>query len=200
MFSLDLITKTKLVLEILVWAAKGSPAPPPNFLKQLTIKSFANKGFFDVFIETGTYQGAMIWSIRNDFQQIFSIELNHKLFLQAQKKFSSYPHIHLIEGDSAEKLKLAINKTDGATLFWLDGHFSGEGTSLGKKETPIIEELKVIFQQKKHIHYILIDDARLFNGTNGYPKIQEIQDLVTSFSAPYKIFIKHDIIRLQPLS
>ena len=59
---------------------------------------------------------------------------------------------------------------------WLDGHWSGGDTFLGKNPTPVLEELKII---KKHLPRfnkvsILIDDIRDFNNyesnsNNDYP-------------------------------
>jgi hypothetical protein len=50
-------------------------------------------------------------------------------------------------------------------LFWLDGHFCGGVSAHGDKGTPILEELNLILSHRVKEHVILIDDARLFNGT-----------------------------------
>ena len=62
-----------------------------------------------------------------------------------------------------------INTSNGRILFWLDGHYSGEGTGGCDEVCPIIAELRLIAQSKRKDHCILIDDARLFIGEDGYP-------------------------------
>jgi hypothetical protein len=80
-------------------------------------------------------------------------------------------------------------------LFWLDGHYSGGVTGIGSLETPIIKELQTIFNHplsKKHV--ILIDDARLFNGTRDYPKIEELQVFVKTQKENLEFYVENDII------
>ena len=47
-------------------------------------------------------------------------------------------------------------------------------------------------------HVILIDDARLFNGTDDYPTLEELEALVHSFRPDYQVYVRHDAIRAHP--
>lgn len=41
----------------------------------------------EVFIETGTYLGDMVWAMKDVFKQIYSIKLSDDLYKKAVKKF-----------------------------------------------------------------------------------------------------------------
>jgi hypothetical protein len=45
-------------------------------------------------------------------------------------------------------------------------------------------------------HVILIDDAREFVGTNGYPTIKELKKLVLTKRKDWSFIVKYDIIRI----
>ena len=91
-----------------------------------------------------------------------------------------------------------MNEINGTAIFWLDGHYSGGITALGNKECPVLEELETIL--KSHIqHVILIDDARLFNGTNDYPTIDELKFIISKSKFEYNIFIENDAIIILPI-
>ena len=50
------------------WVDRGRPAPPPHYVKQLKIKEVAKKYNAQIFVETGTYQGDMIYRDERRFQ------------------------------------------------------------------------------------------------------------------------------------
>lgn len=152
--------------------------PIPRIQKQQIIKDFQKRFGINVLIETGTYLGEMIFAQKENFHKIFSIEIDHGLYKRAAKIFAPFKHIKIIEGDSSEKLEEVLRSLNGPALFWLDGHFSGGVTSQGYKPTPVLEELKLIMKHKCKKHIILIDDAGIFDGNNGHPKISEIQKIV----------------------
>ena len=116
----------------------------------------------------------MVEAQRNHFEKIYSIELSEKLFNRAKKRFKDYSHITILHGDSGIVLNKLIPEIDKPALFWLDGHYSGGITAKGEKECPVPEELKTILKSSLP-HIILIDDARLFNGTHDYPTIEQIK-------------------------
>ena len=177
------------------WEKKGRPAPPPHIVKQMTIDEYRKKFGMNVLIETGTFLGEMIEAHKNNFKKIFSIELGEKLFEKAKKKFRGSPHIHLLQGDSGIVLHKLMPEIDEPVLFWLDGHYSEGITALGEKECPVREELDAILPNKfKHV--ILIDDARMFNGTHDYPTIEEIKKILENTGKKFDVEIKDDIIRI----
>jgi len=65
-----------------------------------------------------------------------------------------------------------LQDSSGRILFWLDGHYSGEGTACGDQVSPILQELDLIKAHPRRDHCILIDDSRLFTGVDGYPTLK----------------------------
>jgi hypothetical protein len=90
-----------------------------------------------------------------------------------------------------------MNGLDVPTLFWLDGHYSGGITSSADLHSPINAELDAILGHAIATHVILIDDARLFTGRDGYPHLDEVLAAVRS-NGRYSAEVSADIIRLLP--
>lgn len=177
------------------WEKWGSPLPPPHWLKQHVIKTLGKQHGLSILVETGTYLGHMVDAQKRNFSRIISIELQSELAHQAKEKFSKYDHIEIIEGDSGQVVRQIVPTLEEPALFWLDGHFSEGITAKGEKDTPIVEELTSIIQSKLP-HLILIDDARHFNGENGYPSLHDLRELLRKSPSTYRIEIKDDIIRI----
>ncbi|KKL97304.1 hypothetical protein LCGC14_1835830 [marine sediment metagenome] len=129
-------------------------------------------------------------------KKIYSIELDEAFYRNARKKFANNNHILILFGDSPVQLKKILPKIDKPCLFWLDAHFSGEGTAKGDIETPIMEEMILILNHSNLKHIILIDDARLFIGKNHYPSIEKVKSLVFKYHKDWLFIIKNDIIRI----
>ncbi len=176
------------------WDKKGRPLPPPHIVKQMVIDEYRKKFNLEILVETGTYLGDMVEAQRNNFKKIYSIELSERLFTRAKKKFKGFPHITILQGDSGDVLNKLVVEIDRPALFWLDGHYSGGITAHGSKECPVPEELNAILNSKID-HVILIDDARLFNGTHDYPTIEEMKRLAAVREKKFKLETKDDIIR-----
>jgi hypothetical protein len=185
--------------ELAAWIAAGKPAPPPHIVKQRAILRYRDSFNSRVLVETGTYLGDMVEAHKKNFEKIFSIELSEKLFGRAQKRFRNQPGIILLQGDSGKKLAEVLGQLQEPALFWLDGHYSGGITAKADKECPVPEELHTIFSSP-YPHIVLIDDARLFNGTHDYPAMDEIKVIIESHSKNYQIEIADDIIRLTPIN
>ncbi len=47
-------------------------------------------------------------------------------------------------------------------------------------------------------HVVLIDDARGFNGTHDYPRIDDLRDTVLKLRPDLTFTVEHDIIRMVP--
>ena len=179
------------------WERNGRPIPPPHIVKQMAIEEYREKFHTEILVETGTYMGDMVEAQRDQFKKIYSIELSEKLFNKAQKRFKDHLHIKIVQGDSGTVLNKLIAEIDKPALFWLDGHYSGGITAKGEKECPVSEELKIILKSPLS-HIILIDDARLFNGTHDYPTIDQIEEIIKTNNRQYLVETKDDIIRLTP--
>lgn len=180
------------------WEKKGRCGPSPHLIKQKIVKEYAHRFAIDTLVETGTYEGRMVSAAKNTLKEIFSIELEEKLFERAKKKFANYPHIHIIHGDSGKILPEILASLKKPCLFWLDAHYSGGITTKGDVETPIKDELEAIFQHSVQNHVILIDDARYFIGKNDYPTIKWLKDYIFKYHPDWNFEIKYNIIRVYP--
>lgn len=190
--------KRKQKKEFLAWECNGKPVPPPHIIKQRALKYYSEKFGLNILVETGTYYGDMIEALKNDFDQIYSIELSRELYEEAKWRFKDDTQIELIHGNSGIKLKDVLNKVNRPTLFWLDGHYSSGVTARGDKDTPVYEELEHIFTSPGQGHVIIIDDARCFGTEPGYPSIKELTTFIQSKNPAANIVIKDDSIRITP--
>ena len=183
-----------LRLEPLLIRYRGSI--PPHFIKQRIIRDYARRFALRTLVETGTYEGDLVWAMRGEFDEIFSIELDADLHAKALERFKGRPHVHLYQGDSAKILGNVIPLLRGPALFWLDGHYSGGVTAKGETETPVLVEIDHILRGSGREHVILIDDARCF-GHGDYPSIDEVRRLIGN--RPKLSFeVIDDIIRITP--
>jgi hypothetical protein len=177
------------------WLHNGRYLPAPSEVKQLSVLYHGLFGDFQVLVETGTYLGDMVWAQKDYFERIYSIELSKELYTQARERFSSVSNVHLLHGDSSVRLRDVIRELDRPALFWLDGHYSGGITAKGDKSCPIFAELTDIFASPFE-NRILIDDARLFNGTDDYPTLAELSHFIQERSN-YRIEAENDTIILR---
>lgn len=139
----------------------------------------------------------MVDAMKSTFERIYSIELNKEFFRKAKNRFAREGNIVILQGDSGEILPKLLDDLTEPALFWLDGHYSGGDTSRGESDTPISNELRTIFEHPIKNHVVLIDDARLFNGTNDYPTYAEVSKTADSYG--YSSKKERDIIVLLPV-
>jgi hypothetical protein len=178
------------------WPGKHKAKTDPNAIKQLTVKTLAQKYGIRVFIETGTFLGDMVAAVTSDFDRIYSIELSEDLFNRAVKKFAGYNHVTILQGDSFQVLPEILRHIDAPCLFWLGGHYSSGNTEKEKREAAILEELKQVFNHPIKNHVILIDDAHLFAGKNDSPTLEFLRTCVETRLSYYKFDVRNDIIRI----
>jgi hypothetical protein len=186
----------KLRRALAVWHAAGRPVPPPHEIKQDLILRYAARHRVRVLVETGTYLGEMVEAMHRRFERVISVELDPKLHRQASERFSRLPHVTIMFGDSGDVLPGILAGLHAPALFWLDGHYSAGVTAKGERETPILKELEHIFAHAIDRHIVLIDDARLFNGTHDYPTLTELEDFVRARRPDTKFEVDDDIIRI----
>lgn len=185
-------------IEVALWIINGRPIPCPHLIKVSTILKYARKFHIKTLVETGTYLGQTVDDLKHKFRKIFTIELDENLYKNAKSNFVKYNNITIIQGDSSEELKKVIKRIKNPTMFWLDAHYSSGLTIKGRIETPILKELIAISKIKIKNYVILIDDARKFTGTNDYPTIKMVQNLVKKHFWRFKMIVKEDIIRIYP--
>jgi hypothetical protein len=199
-FLYDIVQNYRRKKEYKEWLNSGKPIPPPDVVKHISVKEYAQEFGTQVLVETGTYLGDMVWAVKDDFHKIYSVELSTELYERAKKRFSKYTHISIFKGDSSEVLPAILDHIKEACLFWLDGHYSEGLTAKGAKETPILRELKHIFGRSMEDHVILIDDARLFTGQNDYPTLVELRESILGRYPDYAFEVKDDIIRTHKIA
>lgn len=169
--------------------------------KQLIVdlqKEFKYKNF----IETGTYKGeTCIWASAY-FEQIFTIEIDPKLSLEASQKANNHKNIEFIIGDSSTELSKISSKLTSSSIFWLDGHWC-IGVNKLSDECPILNEIESLSGNSSDI--ILIDDARFFmeivpvpHDQNQWPRIDEVLGNLKRKYPNHFILIEFDVIMCLP--
>lgn len=161
------------------WLDAGKPMPVPHSVKVRNILTVAELFGIKVLVETGTQAGATLAATLDYFDRLYSIEIYEPSVVAARKRFAAYPKVKIIHGDSATALPELVKSIEEPILFWLDGHYSGEGTGMGEQHSPIIAEINHIrMLRPKARDAIIIDDARLFVGKDGYPLLGEFLESV----------------------
>jgi hypothetical protein len=172
------------------------------------IREYAAVWGIKTFIETGTADGQTTWELKDDFRTLHTIEVNKALYDLAAARFADVPHVRCWWGDSGKVLPLVLHEVKGRAILWLDGHWSGVGPNPNGPDTPIREELSVLFKPSEKLipwrHVILIDDARCFRegdawAENEYdwPPLSTVESLAGKAGFNYEL--AQDIIRLTPV-
>ena len=184
--------------QIAHWIGAGCTGIAPSPVKLMIISAYLQRFDLHQFIETGTYHGDTLAYIAHDKAvKCTSIELADSYYRLAMQRFVSYTNVHLLQGDSGAVLPELVRTLRAPALFWIDGHYSGEITARGELDTPVSAELQAILNSPIKNHVILIDDARCFNGTNSYPHLNSLLNIVQE-NTTYHIEVSTDIIRLTP--
>ena len=185
--------------DALHWIVTPRQLPIPHVLKQKTIQNLQSLYNAKTLVETGTYLGDMVEAQRGRFKKIYSVELSEELARRAKNRFSAYPNVTILQGDSSEVLKTIVKKIKDRSIYWLDGHYSAGLTAKGELDCPVLAELTLIFSQKtKLLPVILIDDANCFVGKNDYPTLTELRKFVKKKGPHYSLSISNNIIHLLP--
>lgn len=182
------------------WKSTGRPVPPPHAAKQENILNLAKEHKLDILVETGTFQGDMIYAMKDGFRQLYTIELSEDFYNEARKRFARYPHIHCIQGDSALRLPELLKELSAPALFWLDGHYSSGRTAKTVEETPIVEEIKHLHQYGIEGNVIIIDDARNFENDPSYPKLGEFTSHLKTLWPACEVSVSTDSIIIIPFA
>jgi hypothetical protein len=103
-------------------ASVGWSAPLPPLLKRWFLRGIARDEKARVFVETGTYVGDTTWWFRNDFERLYTIEVDPFLHDQAKSRFARMHHIEALLGDSSSVLVSVVPSIESKAMFWLDGH------------------------------------------------------------------------------
>jgi len=165
------------------WIEAGRPVPVPHPVKVRNILAVADLFGIRTLVETGTQAGATLAATLDYFTRLYSIEIYEPSVAAARRRFAAFPKVSIIHGDSATALPALVKTIEEPVLFWLDGHYSGKGTGMGEEHSPIVAEVEHIRQLRPPGRdAIIIDDARLFVGKDGYPPLEKfLADMKASF-------------------
>ena len=181
------------------WYRGPRKGVPPHIVKQENLRAIASEQGLRILVETGTYYGDMIEALKSDFDTVYSIEVFEMLYRRAQRRFRKSNNVKLILGDSGECLGKVIDDIgDVPILFWLDGHYSGNGTGKGMAETPVMKELECIFAKANSLSVIVIDDANAFDGSGDYPELNSFCRWVRQKKNNVQIEVVDNAIRILP--
>jgi hypothetical protein len=186
------VTRKRVTLS---WRLRGSPAPPPHVVKQDILLRYQKQRRFRTFIETGTFTGEMIHAMRPHFARLISIEMAPAIFEATKRRFAGDARVELLLGDSGVLLPRVLSTLNHPALFWLDGHYMGGTTARAEQDSPVRAELAALLHHLVRRHMVLIDDARLFTGSDGYPTIDELRTWVERERPGSRVDVDADIIR-----
>jgi len=147
-----------------------------------------------LLVETGTFVGDMVNDHLDVFDYIISIELSFELFCRSSIRFKYNDKVLLAFGSSPVVLKTLLPQIKKQpVIYWLDAHYSGGETAGDPVNYPVIEELKIIFDNKNTVKpFILIDDYLCLMGLE-----EQIKDIAEKNG--YRYFVYCDtIIELIP--
>jgi hypothetical protein len=135
--------------------------------------------------------------MKDRFRKVHTIEIQPQLAELARSRFREFPSVVAHEGDSALVLGEICRTVDSSCLFFLDGHYSGGNTGMGKQECPIIDELKEIFDHTASPFSIIIDDARLFGTHPSYPEVLTLRKFIEERAPHMTLRIENDAIVIE---
>ncbi len=171
--------------------------------QEITIE-LAKAGSAVAFIETGTYNGGTTKWASNHFDSVYTVERAKNLYDKYNQELSKIKGITPYLGDSRAVLPEILNKVgDQASVFWLDGHWSGGETAGEEDECPLLGELACLANRFDDI--ILIDDARLFlsvppspHDPSQWPGISDIIAALPESGKRHFVQVIDDVIFIVP--
>ncbi len=149
-----------------------------------------------VFIETGSADGSTPAALVDEFDRLYTIELDVGFYLHNVKRFVHEPKVLPLLGDSTVVLKELLLVLERPAVFWCDGHWCG-GQTRGPVDTPIEAELREIFFRPSP-GLVLIDDARLFGADPAYPTVEWVETVVREHTDPWDFEVADDVMRITP--
>lgn len=161
-------------------------------------QSITEETAVDVFVETGTFKGDSVAEAAKIFPLCYSIEISENLYQQASDRFKDRSDIHLLLGNSRDKMSEIDFSKASSSFFWLDAHHSG-GETGGEGFCPLIDELKLISSLSLE-KYIMIDDARFILSPCEDQRYCTIEQLINALpDGNYNVII-NDIVISVPQS
>jgi len=76
-------------------------------------------------VETGTCLGSTTLFLSNNFEKVYTVEINEGYLHIAKQKFISHKNIEAFNGDSATILAYQLNKLSNRTIYFLNSYVGG---------------------------------------------------------------------------
>lgn len=144
---------------------QSEPFNGDKFIEQ----EFLNlKHKFDIInaVETGTCLGSTTLFLSNNFQNVYTVEINSEYLHIAKQKFLSHKNITTHQGDSVKLLSHIIEGLEGETIFFLDAHWGERCPLLGELACIAAAKIKPVIA----IHDFYVPGSGLgFDSYNGQP-------------------------------
>lgn len=151
-----------------------------------------SKKYGECFVETGSHRGLTIdKALKAGFDKIKSVEFDAALYKYCSEKYKKNTRVQIYEGSSVNNLWNMIKYIDERIVFWLDAHYSGDGSSMDDLICPVLEELSIIECHHLNNHIILIDDVRLFKVTGNDIK---------RFTGEFEVLLDDVIFKLRDIN
>src|ERR1043165_5803608 len=90
--------------ELRGWVRGPGQGAAPVLIKRAVLRSLAAAYRLGTFVETGTCLATTTYALRNDFDRIITIELDHELCANVRQRLGRLKHIQVLQGDSASVL------------------------------------------------------------------------------------------------
>jgi len=138
----------------------------------------------NILIESGTYYGDFIDSMKDRYSEIHTIEIIDELYNICTEKFKDFPHITCHHGNSPIVLREILDSISEPATFWLDAHYQ-DFDQPDETRRPLIQELNAIASHHINTHMIMIDDVRLFGVYR--TTTDEVEGILRSINPEYTI-------------
>jgi hypothetical protein len=161
---------------------------------------------FQVFFETGTFEGDGVAIAAPHVGRVITVESSQPLWQAAAQRFQGDPRIQVLQGNSPEVIaRVRPSLGDEATLYWLDAHWCvAQNTAGDKSQCPLLEEIAAIGRLGA-TSMVLIDDARLFlappaepHDVAQWPELNQIVQALRRLSDSHEIMVVNDVIAFYP--
>ena len=156
----------------------------------------------EVFVETGTFEGAAVGAVFPFFAEIHTIELSEELASAAEERFGGAEQVRVHHGRSEDVLgELSPSLKGRPALFWLDAHWSDEpGAEGAEGQCPLLEELDAIASLDES-SVVMIDDARLFLAppprpadAEQWPELSQVLERLAALNPEHELMVIDDVI------
>ncbi|MGA7077370.1 MAG: hypothetical protein WBQ43_22245 [Terriglobales bacterium] len=181
--------------DYLWWVLRGKPVRSPHLLKQRTVAECGRRYKLRCLVETGTYYGEMVAALCRQFDRVYSIEFDPKLAEYSRERFKNDPQVKILEGDSRLLVPHVVAELDRPAVFWLDAGYYGVDLATGDLSR-LLTELRAILSSPIKEHVVLMDDARMFVGTDSKFSAAQLVAWIEREYPDRKVEIVRDIFRV----